>query len=71
MIFLLCVLFYALVFIHVINYVFSCFMPLQSQLDLDGRDVVVEGYEKGNFVGPTVISRVKVSFFLNCIDNSR
>ena len=27
---------------------------------LDGRDVQVPGYEKGNFVGPTIISDVKV-----------
>jgi len=25
---------------------------------LDGRDIVVPGYEKGNFVGPTVLSKV-------------
>ena len=29
--------------------------------DLDGRGVQVEGYEKGNFVGPTVLSKVKTS----------
>lgn len=27
---------------------------------LDGRDLIVEKYKKGNFVGPTVISDVKV-----------
>ncbi|XP_070571367.1 probable methylmalonate-semialdehyde/malonate-semialdehyde dehydrogenase [acylating], mitochondrial [Ptychodera flava] len=26
---------------------------------LDGRDIVVPGYEKGNFVGPTILSDVK------------
>lgn len=26
---------------------------------LDGRDLVVKGYEKGNFVGPTVLSKVR------------
>lgn len=30
-----------------------------AQLDLDGRDITVPGYETGNFVGPTIISRVK------------
>jgi malonate-semialdehyde dehydrogenase (acetylating) / methylmalonate-semialdehyde dehydrogenase len=29
-----------------------------ASLDLDGRDVVVPGYERGNFVGPTVLSGV-------------
>lgn len=28
---------------------------------LDGRDVKVPGYEKGNFVGPTILHYVKVS----------
>lgn len=28
---------------------------------LDGRDIVVPGYENGNFVGPTILSDVKVS----------
>jgi malonate-semialdehyde dehydrogenase (acetylating)/methylmalonate-semialdehyde dehydrogenase len=32
-----------------------------AQLDLDGRDVSVEGYPNGNFVGPTVLSKVKAS----------
>lgn len=27
---------------------------------LDGRDIKVKGYEKGNFVGPTIIADVKV-----------
>lgn len=30
-----------------------------AQLDLDGRDVVVEGFPNGNFVGPTVLSKVQ------------
>lgn len=30
-------------------------------MELDGRDVVVKGYENGNFVGPTILSGVKVS----------
>ena len=34
---------------------------LYLQLDLDGRDITVPGYETGNFVGPTIISRVKVN----------
>ncbi|MFT0212355.1 CoA-acylating methylmalonate-semialdehyde dehydrogenase [Pseudomonas sp. F1_0610] len=29
-----------------------------AQLDLDGRNPVVKGYEKGNFVGPTIFSKV-------------
>jgi malonate-semialdehyde dehydrogenase (acetylating)/methylmalonate-semialdehyde dehydrogenase len=29
-----------------------------AKLELDGRDVVVEGYEKGNFLGPTIFSAV-------------
>jgi malonate-semialdehyde dehydrogenase (acetylating)/methylmalonate-semialdehyde dehydrogenase len=32
-----------------------------AQLDLDGRGVQVEGYETGNFVGPTVLSKVTSS----------
>lgn len=31
-----------------------------AKLDLDGRGLVVPGYEKGNFVGPTVLSSVQV-----------
>lgn len=31
-----------------------------AELLLDGRDLVVQGYEKGNFVGPTVLHKVKV-----------
>lgn len=30
-----------------------------ASLVLDGRDIVVQGYEKGNFVGPTILSDVK------------
>ncbi|KAG8034831.1 hypothetical protein G9C98_007907 [Cotesia typhae] len=30
-----------------------------AKLDLDGRGIVVPGYENGNFVGPTVLSGVK------------
>ncbi|KAK3751859.1 hypothetical protein QZH41_009666 [Actinostola sp. cb2023] len=30
-----------------------------AKIELDGRDVVVKGYENGNFVGPTIISKVK------------
>ncbi len=29
-----------------------------AKLDLDGRDVKVPGYERGNFIGPTVLSGV-------------
>lgn len=32
-----------------------------ATLLLDGRDVVVPGYENGNFFGPTVLHHVKVS----------
>ncbi|MCP3662132.1 MAG: aldehyde dehydrogenase family protein, partial [Gammaproteobacteria bacterium] len=31
-----------------------------ASLVLDGRDVNVKGYENGNFVGPTIITGVKV-----------
>ena len=30
------------------------------ELLLDGRDIKVKGYEKGNFVGPTVLHKVQV-----------
>ncbi|XP_065843392.1 probable methylmalonate-semialdehyde/malonate-semialdehyde dehydrogenase [acylating], mitochondrial [Oscarella lobularis] len=30
-----------------------------ASIELDGRDIVVAGYEKGNFVGPTVLTNVK------------
>lgn len=39
---------------------------IQSGIDegakviLDGRNVSVPGYEKGNFVGPTILTDVKV-----------
>ncbi|CAB4021443.1 methylmalonate-semialdehyde dehydrogenase [acylating], mitochondrial isoform X2 [Paramuricea clavata] len=36
-----------------------------ATIDLDGRGVKVEGYEKGNFVGPTVISGVKAVEIIN------
>ena len=29
------------------------------KLSLDGRDISVPGYEKGNFVAPTILSEVK------------
>jgi malonate-semialdehyde dehydrogenase (acetylating)/methylmalonate-semialdehyde dehydrogenase len=32
-----------------------------AQLLLDGRSIKVPGYEKGNFVGPTILHNVKVS----------
>jgi len=32
-----------------------------AQLVLDGRNTVVPGYEKGNFVGPTILTKVKPS----------
>lgn len=31
-----------------------------AKLILDGRNVVVKGYEKGNFVGPTILTDVNV-----------
>lgn len=43
----------------------SCFF----QCILDGRDVQVPGYEKGNFVGPTILANVTVSmksFWFSC-----
>ncbi|OLS19794.1 MAG: Methylmalonate semialdehyde dehydrogenase [acylating] [Candidatus Heimdallarchaeota archaeon LC_3] len=30
-----------------------------AKLELDGRDVSVKGYEKGNFIGPTIFTNVK------------
>jgi malonate-semialdehyde dehydrogenase (acetylating)/methylmalonate-semialdehyde dehydrogenase len=30
-----------------------------AKVTLDGRDIVVKGYEKGNFVGPTILTDVK------------
>ncbi len=32
--------------------------PSGAKLELDGRDVVVPGYEQGNFLGPTIFSNV-------------
>lgn len=31
-----------------------------ATLLLDGRNLVVKGFEKGNFVGPTILTDVKV-----------
>lgn len=31
-----------------------------ADLPLDGRDLIVPGFENGNFVGPTVLANVKV-----------
>ena len=31
------------------------------QVELDGRDLVVKGFEKGNFIAPTIVSNVTVS----------
>lgn len=36
-----------------------------ANLLLDGRGVVVPKYEKGNFVGPTVLADVKVLLWLS------
>jgi len=33
---------------------------------LDGRNITVKGYEKGNFVGPTIIDNVKPG--MSCYD---
>lgn len=35
-----------------------------AKLVLDGRSIVVPGFEKGNFVGPTVLTDVTVSMIL-------
>lgn len=35
-----------------------------ATLALDGRGLVVQGFEKGNFVGPTVLTNVKVDCFM-------
>lgn len=35
-----------------------------ASLLLDGRNVKVKGFENGNFVGPTIISNVTVSYSL-------
>jgi malonate-semialdehyde dehydrogenase (acetylating)/methylmalonate-semialdehyde dehydrogenase len=34
-----------------------------AKLLLDGRGIKVPGYEKGNFVGPTILHEVKVNFY--------
>lgn len=34
-----------------------------ATLLLDGRNLVVEGYEKGNFLGPTILTNVKASHY--------
>lgn len=31
-----------------------------ATLLLDGRDLVIAGYEKGNFIGPTILTDIKV-----------
>lgn len=33
-----------------------------AKLLLDGRGISVKGYEKGNFLGPTILTDVKVIF---------
>ncbi len=35
-----------------------------AKLLLDGRNIKVPGYEKGNFVGPTILYDVKVNFII-------
>ena len=37
---------------------------LWLQLVLDGRGVKVAGFEKGNFVGPTILSEVQVCLYM-------
>ena len=37
---------------------------LWLQLVLDGRGVKVAGFEKGNFVGPTILSEVQVRLYM-------
>lgn len=34
-----------------------------AKIILDGRNITVPGYEKGNFVGPTILTDVKVYCF--------
>ena len=34
-----------------------------ARLELDGRNIVIPGYENGNFVGPTILTDVKVNYF--------
>lgn len=38
-----------------------------ATLALDGRGLVVHGFEKGNFVGPTVLTDVKVFISVACL----
>lgn len=40
-----------------------------AKLLLDGRNVKVSGYEKGNFVGPTILHDVKVDIFFSTFFN--
>lgn len=41
-----------------------------AQLLLDGRKISVPGYEKGNFVGPTILHKVKVDIrYYNQLQN--
>lgn len=46
---------------------------IQSAVDegakilLDGRNISVPGYERGNFVGPTILTDVKVTSFYQII----
>jgi malonate-semialdehyde dehydrogenase (acetylating)/methylmalonate-semialdehyde dehydrogenase len=35
-----------------------------AKILLDGRKCDVKGYEKGNFVGPTILSEVKVKMIV-------
>ena len=44
-----------------LSYISDIFISVTAcvQLALDGRDIVVPGYEMGNFVGPTVLTDVK------------
>lgn len=39
----------------------ECGVKEGAALLLDGRDIKVKGYEKGNFVGPTILAKVQVS----------
>lgn len=36
-------------------------------IHLDGRGLVVQGYEKGNFVGPTVVEAVTTMRAYKCV----
>lgn len=35
-----------------------------AKLELDGRNIIVSGYENGNFVGPTILSGVQVIYHI-------